>query len=217
MYTLVSLYAHECSRKYVRDMMRRVRFWYMHIFVLLCTKVRTRIQCISRSLWLEAIRKLYSKRLAFNPGEIRCWRSAMECWSSYYRRVPDAGWSEKWETDSIACTRVLGIWILNCVLLSNIAQFCRNERGTNVCVYICVKLNCYLSDAQQYYTVTNFRSSCYEEEKWAISSLMKFLKIKRVIDGGQSESYIIYSTVSYIRRSSKCLLILVEWENFQIL
>lgn len=55
------------------------RAFPIYICVLLCTKVRARIQCISRSLWLEAIRKLYSKRLAFNPGEIRCWRSAMEC------------------------------------------------------------------------------------------------------------------------------------------
>lgn len=62
------------------------------LYAYSCARIRTRVQCISRSLWLEAIRKLYSKRLAFNPpGETRCWRSAMECWCSYYGRVFDAG------------------------------------------------------------------------------------------------------------------------------
>lgn len=63
----------------------------LDLYAYSCARIRIRIQCISRSLWLEAIWKLYSKRLAFNPpGETRCWRSAMECWSSYYRRVFDA-------------------------------------------------------------------------------------------------------------------------------
>lgn len=52
---------------------RRVRSRFIH--VRSCTNSRARAlvhththtQCISRSLWLGAIRKLYSKRLAFNP------------------------------------------------------------------------------------------------------------------------------------------------------
>jgi len=39
----------------------------LDLYTRSCARFRTHIQCISRSLWLGAIRKLYSKRLAFNP------------------------------------------------------------------------------------------------------------------------------------------------------
>lgn len=62
-------------RRWNKRRRRRVRPRFIHPRerIRTCTHTRTnagartRTQCISRSLWLGAIRKLYSKRLAFNP------------------------------------------------------------------------------------------------------------------------------------------------------
>lgn len=140
--TPYTLYLHtltKCSHKCV---------WWdsgvLDLYMCSCARIRTYIQCISHSLWLGAIRKLYSKRLAFNlPGETRRWRNAMECWSSYYRRVFDASFDAVDQENgkrirSLARGYWEKIWILNCGITTLMLR-----KFVAISDSKCVKWSCY--------------------------------------------------------------------------
>jgi len=138
--TLLYLYMHINARTSVYDETQAI----FDLYTCFCVRIRTYIQYISYSLWLRAIRKLYSKRLAFNPPrETRCRRSAMECWSSYYWCVFDASFDAvdqengKW-IRSLVQGYWEKIWILNCgitsLMLRKFAAISDSE---------CIKWDCY--------------------------------------------------------------------------
>lgn len=139
-YTFVSIYAHECSHKCV---------WWnagvLDLYTCSCAHEFAHIYSVFRTAFGSELFESFIRRdsLLTRPGKPDATRSAMECWSSYYRRVFDASFDAVDQENgkriqSLARGYWEKIWILNCGITALILR-----KFVAISDSKCVKWSCY--------------------------------------------------------------------------